>query len=72
MKCEEDANDSDFVGAPCCVFHDVMGDRQLELFSREHLALIRSKLSEKSLVRNDSVWAEFSYTWGEAYNHFYF
>lgn len=42
MKCAEDANDSYLVGAPRCVFHDVMSDRQLELLSREHLALIRS------------------------------
>ena len=71
MKCAEDANDSDLVGAPHCIFYDVMSDRQLALFSRDHLALIRSKLSEKSLVRNDSVLAEFSHAWSVVYNHFY-
>ena len=71
MKCAEDANDSDLVGAPHCIFYDVMSDRQLALFSRDHLALIRSKLSEKSLVRNDSVWAEFSHAWSGVYDHFY-
>ena len=63
MKCAEDANDSGFVGAPRYVFHDVMGDPQLGLFGREHLALVRSKLSEKRLASNDSVWAEFSHAW---------
>ena len=71
MKCTEDANDSDLVGAPHCIFYDVMSDRQLGLFSRDHLALIRSKLSEKSLVRNDSVWSEFSHAWSGVYDHFY-
>ena len=71
MKCAEDANDSDLVGAPHCVFYDVMSDRQLGLFSRDHLALIRSNLSEKSLFRNDSVWAEFSHAWSGVYDHFY-
>ena len=63
MKCAEDANNSGLVGVPHFVFHDVMSDRQLGLFGREHLALLRFKLSQEGLARNESVRAEFSHAW---------
>ena len=62
-ECMEEAHASGFVGTPHYVFHDVSSDRQIELFGREHLALIRSKLSEQGLARNDDVQTEFSHAW---------
>ena len=62
-ECMEEAHASGFVGTPHYVFHDVSSDRQIELFGREHLALIRSKLSEQGLARNDGVQTEFSHAW---------
>ena len=63
IKCMEDANTSGFVGVPHYVFDDVATGRQVGLFGREHLALIRSKLSAQGLARDDSVQAEFSHAW---------
>ena len=62
-RCMEDAHSSGFVGTPHYVFHDDASDRQLGLFGREHLALIRSKLSEKGLSRDEKVQPEFSHAW---------
>ena len=62
-ECMDEAHASGFVGTPHYVFHDVSSDRQIELFGREHLALIRSKLSEQGLARNDDVETEFSHAW---------
>lgn len=59
----EQACASGFVGVPHYVFHDVVSDRELGLFGREHLALIRSKLAAQGLARNDSVHADFSHAW---------
>ena len=59
----EEANASGFVGTPHYVFQDVLSGRQIELFGREHLTLIRSKLLEQGLARNDEVRAEFSHAW---------
>mgnify|MGYP001160147671 FL=1 len=61
--CMEEANASGFVGTPHYVFQDVLSGRQIELFGREHLTLIRSKLLEQDLARNDEVRAEFSHAW---------
>ncbi|MBT6277643.1 MAG: hypothetical protein HOI95_26355 [Chromatiales bacterium] len=63
IKCMEDAHESGFVGAPHYVFHDDAIGREVGLFGREHLALIRSKLSAQGLARDDSVQAEFSHAW---------
>ena len=63
MKCMQDAHASGFVGTPHYVFHDEASGRQVGLFGREHLALIRSKLAAQGLARNDSVRAEFSHAW---------
>ena len=63
-RCIEDAHASGFVGTPHYVFHDDASDRQIGLFGREHLTLIRSKLSEQGLARGDEVQPEFSHAWG--------
>jgi len=62
-SCIEQAELSGIVGVPHYVLHDVAADRQLALFGREHLALIRLKLFEQGLSRNDSVTTEFSHAW---------
>jgi len=62
-RCVEDAHASGFVGVPHYVFQDVETGRQLGLFGREHLALIRSKLAARGLARNSDVEAEFSHAW---------
>jgi 2-hydroxychromene-2-carboxylate isomerase len=59
----EDAHSSGFVGVPHYVFHDAVIDRQVGLFGREHISLIRSKLAEQGLARDSSVRAEFSHAW---------
>ena len=51
------------VGVPHYVFFDHTIDRHVGLFGREHLALIRSKLSAQGLTRNESVRSEFSRAW---------
>ena len=60
---KEEAHATGFVGTPHYVFYDHQRDRTLGLFGREHLALIRSKLSEQGLARNKDVKAEFSHAW---------
>ena len=60
---KNEAHESGFVGTPHYVFHDYASDREVGLFGREHLALIRSKLLTQGLARNDSVKAEFSHAW---------
>lgn len=63
LKCMEDANASGFVGAPHYVFYDDETGRQVGLFGREHLALIRTKLSARGLARHTDIQAEFSHAW---------
>ena len=60
---KEEAHAAGFVGTPHYVFYDHQRDRTLGLFGREHLALIRSKLSEQGLARSEDVTAEFSHAW---------
>lgn len=62
-KCIAHAEQRGIVGVPHYVFHDLAADRQLALFGREHLALIRLKLIEQGLSRNDNVQADFSHAW---------
>ena len=62
-ECVEDANATGFVGTPHYVFHDSGTGRTLGLFGREHLALIRAKLSDDGLARHPDVQAEFSHAW---------
>ena len=59
----DDAHANGFVGVPHYVFRDHENDRQVGLFGREHLALIRSKLAAQGLARDPSVQAEFSHIW---------
>ena len=59
----DDARASGFVGVPHYVYDDVSTGRQLGLFGREHLALIRRKLSERGLARHESVRPDFSHAW---------
>ena len=62
-NCVEEAHASGLVGIPHYVFRDHDTDRQVGLFGREHLALIRSKLAARGLARNEGVQAEFSHVW---------
>lgn len=59
----ENAHSSGFVGTPHYVFQDETSGRQMGLFGREHLALIRSKLAEQGLARNDKIESDFSHAW---------
>ena len=60
---KDEAHATGFVGTPQYVFYDLHRDRTRGLFGREHLALIRSKLSEQGLARSEDVTAEFSHAW---------
>lgn len=59
----EDAHGCGFVGVPHYVFYDDVIDKQVGLFGREHLTLIRSKLAAQGLARAEHVRAEFSHAW---------
>ena len=52
-----------YAGVPHFVFSDTAAGREIGLFGREHLALIRAKYAACGLARNDSVVAEFSHAW---------
>ncbi len=52
------------VGVPHYVFNDAVKGRQVGLFGREHLALIRAKYLAAGLARRPDVTADFSHTWG--------
>ncbi|MEM7403947.1 MAG: DsbA family protein [Pseudomonadota bacterium] len=58
-----EAEASGFVGTPHYVFEDTGTGRQVGLFGREHLALIRSKLAADGLARRDDVDPAFSHAW---------
>ena len=57
------AEESGIAGVPHYVLKDDEKHKGLSLFGREHLALIRSRLSERGLARDSSVEAAFSHTW---------
>ena len=57
------AEDSGVVGVPHYVFFDSRLERELGLFGREHLALIRSKFATAGLAKSADVRAEFSHAW---------
>ncbi len=59
----EDSHANGFVGVPHYVFYDDVIDRQVGLFGREHLTLIRSKLSAQGLARHGDVKPEFTHAW---------
>ena len=58
-----EADATGFVGTPHYVFRDSVKGRDVGLFGREHLALIRSKLSAEGLARRSDVDPEFSHAW---------
>ena len=58
-----DAEAKGLVGVPHYAFYDATADRELGLFGREHLALIREKFTREGLARNRDVRAEFSHAW---------
>jgi 2-hydroxychromene-2-carboxylate isomerase len=57
------AEETGYSGVPHYVFSDTAVDREVGLFGREHLALIRGKYAKSGLSRNDTVVAEFSHAW---------
>ncbi len=57
------ADTAGFTGVPHYVFDDTASGRELGLFGREHLALIREKLGAEGLARSPEVRPEFSHTW---------
>jgi hypothetical protein len=57
------AEETGYSGVPHYVFSDTAVDREVGLFGREHLALIRGKYEKRGLARNDTVVAEFSHAW---------
>ncbi len=62
-SCREAAEATGWTGVPHYVFDDTASGRQLGLFGREHLALIREKLSAEGLARSPAVRPEFSHAW---------
>ena len=60
------AEASGVVGVPHYVLFDQGVEREIGLFGREHLALIRSKFLEAGLAKHDLVHAEFSHAWKPA------
>ncbi|MEM7100091.1 MAG: DsbA family protein [Pseudomonadota bacterium] len=57
------AEERGLVGTPHFVFFDQKKQREIGLFGREHLALIRGKYFDAGLARNAKVTAEFSHAW---------
>ena len=57
------AEDTGVVGVPHYVFFDEHLERDLGLFGREHLALIRSKYLKAGHAKRSDVRAEFSHAW---------
>lgn len=57
------AEASGIAGAPHYVYNDQVKERQIGLFGREHLALIRSKYLAAGLARRNDVVADFSHAW---------
>ena len=61
--CHAKAEATGIAGVPHYVFHDDVLGRELGLFGREHLALIRSKFAAAGLARSPDVRPEFSHAW---------
>lgn len=61
--CQAQAEASGLAGVPHFVFHDDALDRDVGLFGREHLALIRGKFHAAGLVRRPDVTPDFSHAW---------
>ena len=62
-NCMAKAEAAGFVGVPHYVFNDADSGRELGLFGREHLALIRRKFGAEGLARTPAVRPEFSHAW---------
>ena len=62
-NCLAKAEAAGISGVPHYVFHDDVLGRELGLFGREHLALIRKKLATAGLARSPDVRPEFSHAW---------
>jgi 2-hydroxychromene-2-carboxylate isomerase len=62
-NCLAKAEASGISGVPHYVFHDDTLGRELGLFGREHLTLIRQKLQAAGLARSSGVRPEFSHAW---------
>jgi 2-hydroxychromene-2-carboxylate isomerase len=63
VKSMEDAAAIGFAGAPHYAFFDEAAGRDLGLFGREHLALIRGKFAAQGLARHADVRSDFSHAW---------
>ncbi|MGI9409690.1 MAG: DsbA family protein [Hyphomicrobiaceae bacterium] len=61
--CRKSAEATGVAGVPHYVYFDVTLERELGLFGREHLALIRKKFSAEGLARHAGVRAQFSHAW---------
>jgi 2-hydroxychromene-2-carboxylate isomerase len=62
-SCMAKADAAGFTGVPHYVFNDAASGRELGLFGREHLALIREKFGAQGLARTPAVRPEFSHAW---------
>ena len=62
-RCMAKADAAGFAGVPHYVFNDAASGRELGLFGREHLALIREKFGSEGLARTPDVRPEFSHAW---------
>jgi 2-hydroxychromene-2-carboxylate isomerase len=62
-RCMARAEASGYAGVPHYVFEDASSGRELGLFGREHLALIREKFHAEGLARTPQVRPEFSHAW---------
>ena len=62
-QCMATADAAGCAGVPHYVFFDTASDRELGLFGREHLALIREKFASEGLARSSDVRPEFSHAW---------
>ncbi len=62
-SCMAKAEAAGFTGVPHYVFNDAPSGRELGLFGREHLALIREKFGAEGLARTRAVRPKFSHAW---------
>jgi len=62
-SCMAKAEATGITGVPHYVFNDAASGRELGLFGREHLALIREKFGAEGLARTTAVRPEFSHAW---------
>lgn len=62
-QCRKRGEQSGLTGVPHYTFHDREQDRQLGLFGREHLSLIRGKFAAEGLARHPAVKPDFSHAW---------